>query len=89
MKRKAKHAALQELANMMLPSLMEDVDTSEMMKSMPKEVKQVVEQREEPKKKKKPAKEVFSLTRLMSDTEIVTPKGAPPKKKGFLKKSKK
>lgn len=62
--------ALQELANMMLPSLMEDIDTKKAVSSMPKEIKKKIEDDyeddDEEDEKKKPKVASLSLTRLVS-----------------------
>ena len=46
-KARARHSALQDLANMMIPNLMEDISPEDLKKSMPKDVKKAVEEDDE------------------------------------------
>jgi len=87
MKQRARHMALQDLANMLLPSLLEDIDTKKAVSSVPKEVKKRIDDDDdyEEEEKKKPKVVSLSLTRLMSIPKKGEGKmGAPPKatKKG-------
>ena len=91
MKQRARHSALQELANMMLPNLIEDIDVKKAKKTMPKEVKAAVEEAPEMEDQDdqedfKPQVRGFSITRLMSDQGKLASKQAPPKRRVAKKK---
>lgn len=91
MRQQAKHLALQSLANIMLPSLMEDIDTKELIKTMPKKVKEKIKEPEIKKevKKKKPKNPGLSLTRLISDQNQMAVDARPVVNKKPDKKYKK